>query len=265
MAEEQKVPAEGQTEQKAPVTPETGKAEVSQEAPSTSPYAGKSTEDLVKMYTELEKKLGEQSGELGEHRKYRDQMDVVLRAIYSDTDLYNKVDTKIKEQQGITTEVPKETKAPEVAPTVDNDTRRAVENQIIADFERKYGLENLPPEKKREMHVKIGNALARLADPGGKKTYAEILNSISLQNLPSFLEDSYFIANKSELIETAKLEALTRNRENEGATIGSIPSSSGNSSSVELTPAERETAEKMRIPPDKYLERKKQIIKETES
>jgi len=262
MADEQKAPdSQGQPVQ-APATPEAEKAEVKQEAPSNK-FVGKGTEELVKMYSELEKKLGEQSSEVSESRKFREQMDVVLQAIWADKNIYDNIDKKICEMRGVPSETPKELSTQQPVSSVDLDTRRAMENQIISDFERKYGMDQLQPDKKREMNVKIGNALARLADPGGKKTYAEILESISLQNLPSFLGDSYLIANKDDLVEKAKLEALTQRRETEGAAIGSIPSSSG-TSSTELTPAEREAAEKLKIAPDKYLERKKQIIKETE-
>ena len=221
------------------------------------------------MYVSLEKKMGEQSSEMNESRKFRTQMDTVLQAIWSDQDVYDKLDSKIKQMKGVQT--PEETQVAlngetpvtqTQQPTVDHEARRALEGQIISEFERKYGLNNLEADKKKEMHVKVGNALADLADPKGNKTYQEVISAISLEKLPSFLENAYFIANKSELVESAKLEGLINRREMDGAAIGSIPSSKGGSSDNVLTPRERETAKSMKIPEDKYLEKKKQILAE---
>jgi len=262
MADEDTAPEAGQPTE-APVTADTGQADL-QPAPSEDKFAGKSTEEVLKSYNELQKKLGEQATEVGELRSFRDQMDPVLQAVWADPDLYGKLDNKIKEMRGFGVlakeEAKEDGKGKTEVPSADLDTRRALENQIIADFERRYGIDQLAQNQRREMHVKIGNSLADLADPGGKMTYAEIVNTISLQKLPRYLENAYFIANKENLIETAKLEALTANKVNQQASIGSIPASSGMSSELELSASEREAAQKMGIPVAKYLARKKEIL-----
>src|SRR3990172_3648297 len=168
MLDEEKAPEVQGQPTEAPVTANTGQAD-GQPAPLEDKFAGKSTEEVLKSYNELQKKLGEQATEVGELRSFRDQMDPVLQAVWADPELYQRLDDKIKKQRG-------------------------------------FGAQ------KREMHVKIGNALADLADPGGRMTYADIVNTISLQKLPRYLENAYFIANKEALIETAKLEALTANK-----------------------------------------------------
>ena len=263
MLDEEKAPEVQGQPTEAPVTANTGQAD-GQPAPLEDKFAGKSTEEVLKSYNELQKKLGEQATEVGELRSFRDQMDPVLQAVWADPELYQRLDDKIKEQRGFGAPKREETKKDgeqkKEIPAADLDTRRALENQIIADFERKYGVDQLAPNQKREMHVKIGNALADLADPGGRMTYADIVNTISLQKLPRYLENAYFIANKEALIETAKLEALTANKVNQQGSIGSIPSSSGMSSELELSASERETAQKMGIPVAKYLARKKEIL-----
>ena len=268
MADEQpQAPQSGQPEKpKAPVTPDTGQATDKQAAPSENKFAGKSPEELAKAYSELEKKLGDSSNELGELRKFREQMDVVLQAIWADQDVYNSVDKKIKEIRGVPVENGQTQTnvegSPQITSPVDTDTRRALEAQIIDQFERRYGLDGLDPTKRREEHTKLGTALAEMLDPGGTKTYQEILNSVSLARLPKYLENAFFLANRDELIEKEKLKALTQNRENEGAAIGSLPSSSGSASNLSLTAAEKEAASKMKISEDKYLERKKQIAED---
>src|SRR3990167_5788172 len=151
MADEPKAPEVGQAEQ-TPSPSQDGKVEQKVEtAPSI-----KSIEQVEKERAELEKKLGEQGRELGDLRKYKDQADQVFSTIWADQELYNTVDKKIKESRGINTEEPKEngrTEAPQS--TVDIDTRRAMEQRIVDEFSRKYGLDNLPPEKRREEYTKV--------------------------------------------------------------------------------------------------------------
>jgi hypothetical protein len=271
MAEEAKSPAPQEDKVgPAPEAPASGQAETKpQEAPSEVPekFKGKSPQEIAKMYVELEGKIGDQSKEIGEAREYQRKMDAVLQAIWSDPNLYNQVDLQIKKISGVDvpdTKPPEVPKAPEKpdekkdqVPQPDLDTRKAMESQIINDFFRRYGIDQMEPEKRRESQVKIGTALAEMLDPGGKKSYQQIMTEVSLQKLPRFLENAYIIANKDSLTTQAVGKA------DEGA-IGSIPSSgSGVAETLTLSPEEREIAKKQGITEEKYLTRKKEILEAT--
>ena len=260
--EEKKEVPQGQPQEPAPAPVAEPKAET-QEAPSISKdvYTGKSVEDVAKMHSELEKKLGESSQEVGKLRDFKEKMDVVLNVLGQDPTLYNQVDNAVRKYQGLATE-PVETNQQPTLPVRD-DTRRAVESQIIDEFERKYGINALPADKKKEQHQKIGASLAELLDPGGNKTVQQIIGDVPLDRLNRYLDHAYLLANRDQLVETAKLEALTKNREAEYGAIGGIPASGGTLSDITLTPAEREVARKQGIPEEKYLERKKQIATES--
>ena len=265
MAEEAKspVPPEDKTGP-APEAPASGQAETKQqEAPSELPekFKDKSPQEIAKMYVELEGKIGDQSKEVGDLRDYQRKMDSVLQAIWSDPNIYNQVDLQIKKISGVElpeTKPPDEKKIPDKPeekkaelPQPDLDTRKALESQIINDFFRRYGIDQLEPEKRREAQVKLGTALAEMHDPGGKKPYPQIMSEISLQKLPRFLENAYLIANKDSLTSQAA------GKTDEGA-IGSIPSSASTTAeSLTLSPAEREVAKKQGISEEKYLQRKK--------
>ena len=260
-------PIEGQ----APPTeaPEpTGQApepEIKTEAPlKPDKFEGKADEDVKKSYAELEKKFGEQSNEVAQAREVSEKMGVVLAAISADPQLYQSVENQIRKmynQPPIEDQVQQQNQQP--TPEKD-DTRRAVTNNIMDDFYRRYGVDKLEADKKKEVTTKIGVALAEMLDPGGTKNYNEILSSISLERLPRYLENAYYLANKEELIEQSKLEAIQQSRENEMATIGSIPSSSGMNGQMQLTQAERATAQKMGISEENYLKRKKEIAVQTQ-
>jgi len=256
----------------APEAPASGQAATKpQEAPSELPekYKGKTQQEIAGMHQELEGKIGDQSKELGDLRSYQQKMDSVLQAIWSDPNIYNQIDLQMKKISGVDVpqakpeeakvpEKPGEKKPEEIAPPApDQDTRKAVEGQIIADFMARYGVNQLDPEKQKEMKGKIGVALAEMLDPGGKKQYSQILSEISLQKLPRFLENAYVIANKDSLT------SQTVGKPEEGA-IGSIPSSASTTAeSLTLSPAEREIAKKQGVTEEKYLQRKKEIL-ETE-
>lgn len=260
MADETKeTPKEGQSpETKAPETPDSGQAKETTQAAPSNKFEGKSPEELAKAYVELEKKLGEQSQELGESRKYREQVDVVLQAIWADKDIYNSVDKKIRELRGAPIQTDTNTNEGKPEPqSNDTDTRKALETQIIDQFEKKFGLDQMESQKRRDMHTKIGTALAEMLDPGGTKTYQEILNDVSLARLPKYLDNAYFLANREEL-----QKSITQSKENEAGAIGSIPSSSGRTSDLTLSASERDVAEKMGVTEEKYLERKKQIAEQ---
>jgi len=262
--DENKVPQDGQTtEDKVPSTPDGQTQETEGEAPKQSVpdnLQGKSTTDLVKMYGELERKLGEHSSELGESRKFKQEMGVVLQAIYSDPNLTEAVKKEILKISGQETK-PDEDKKPTSSVSEDSikEIRRVQEQTIMKGFEDKYGFSGLDSEKKQEAYNKVGDALLNLLDPGGKKSRDEVLDSIDLTRLPYYLDNAYYLANRDGELEKAGKEGMARAMQNRGGMIGGIPSSGSVSSSDSLTTDEREVARKMGISDQDYLKNKKEL------
>ena len=245
------------------------------EAPLNLPekFNGKSAEEIAKSYIELEKKLGDQSNTIEEGKKFQAQMDTVLQAIWADPDLYRKVENGVKKFTSGETipetrkvEEPKkgdeEPKGAEVNPQI-SDLRVAQENQILKDFQSKYGYSNLSDKERKDSFTRLALALAELVDPSGSKPIKKILSEIPLAKLPRYLENAHFIANKEQVVAQAKRSALLSQQENEAGSIGSFAASSGKTEpSVTLTSREREVAQKMGISEEAYAKRKGQIQSE---
>jgi hypothetical protein len=248
-----------QAEQPAPDKPEKDGGEPLQ---VPEKLQNKSTEDLVKMYGELERKLGEQSGEVKQARDIQEKMNIVLKAISQDPELYNRVEkavqTTISGEQPLSPDVKRgDMEAGKAQEPQGNDQRRYLENQAIADFHRKFGVDRLPSEERQKLMQEVSTAWANMIDPKGRKTKQELLSSVELDVLPQQLENAYWLAKKATLIDKGNLP------NQDFASIGSVPGSSGKAEEgVTLTPQEQKIAEKLGIDPDKYAKQKQQIRKE---
>jgi len=283
MADDNKSPSidevkDAKPTQTAPDSSESGKAQdESTEAPSQLPekFKGKSADEIVKAYVELEKKLGEQSKTVEESRKLKEETDTMLRAIWSNPDLYRQVEEGINKY--ISGETLPDTKKPskkdggeeaknDVITSQISDMRRAQENRILNEFFTKFGYNNLPQDKRQEKNKTLVLSLAEMIDPGGKKPLKQILSEVSLDKLPKYLENAHFLANKEDLIEQGKTSALISAEENRAASIGSFSATSnvGKSDSVSLTKREREVAQKMGISDEDYAKQKLAMAKEAE-
>lgn len=254
-------------EKKVPEVSDQGKSEdkaeaLSQELPEN--LKGKSPEEITGMYRNLEKKLGEQSGEVAEARKTQEKMNTVLQAIWRNPDLYRGVEREIQAMasgQAVLTDRQPKGREEEAGKTKedskDADIRRHLENQAIADFQTKFGIDKLSVGERQELMNKVSTAWANMLDPRGRKTKQELLSSVELDILPSQLENAYWLTQKDALLDKGKLPGQ------DYASWGSVPSSSGRKDEgVELTAQERQIAEKLGIEPDKYLKRKQQISSE---
>jgi len=286
MSDEKSSPKEDKEQEKpAPDSGESGKADEkkSTEAPlkvTPEKLQGKSPEEVTKMYVELEKKIGEQSTKVSEAKKLRDDMDVVLKAIWADPDLYRQVETGIKKYQsgdslpegrGLKDKMPdKKTddkkgdeeakKDQEVNPEV-LEIRKSEENRVLNDFFKKFGYSNLNQDQRKEKYAQLAMSLAELVDPSGKRPIANVLRTIPLSKLPKYLENAHFIVNKDELIQKGKRSAMISQEENNQASIGSFAASSGKKDgSVQLTNRERDVARKMGVSEEKYAKRKAEMI-----
>lgn len=224
-------------------------------------FRGKSPEELYQSYSELEKKLGEQSSEVEKAKKTKADMDLVLQAIWSDPELYQKTQAAIlKVERG---EILPETRTSTLDNTSkgnseSNDEVRAVtQNRIFSDFNDKYRISALPSEQKAETLKKIANEVAEMVDPGGNKSMKEIYNSIRLDKLDSILEKAYKLAYLDD-VASGKVD-----QSNIFAAFGRTPSSSGAAQDQDsaLTKEELQMAEKLGVTPEKYAKQKKNINK----
>ena len=241
------VPDAGKTEEvKTPPTDSNSSGDAhKQEVPEK--LQGKSDSELVKMYVELEKKIGEQGNELGQARKFQQDMALVLETIEANPNLKTEIQKELKKATGFKEP---DVNKPSQDSTKTDETRRAVEAQIIKEFEGTHGLNSLNQEEKAKTYSKIGDELIDMFDPSGKKTTAQILDEIDLTKLPRMLEKAYFLVNRGEGENRAQKEGM----------IGSIPSSSSVSDSEGLNQDERKAAKRLGISEDDYLKQKKEIL-----
>lgn len=210
---------------------------------------GKTVEDIARMYTELEKTYGKHSQEVNTYRKKVEEWETLGRVIKGNPELEKQLVAEIEKISGKSTET---TSTNGEKPRVD-DTRKAVESTIISTFEKNYGIDRLPGERKTELFSKIADELGDMLDPGGNKNMRQILNEISLEKLPKYLEKAYKLATMDDVAEQGRVKGLAEARMNSEAAFGSIPSSGGNSNKIELTPKQQEVARRMGISEEKYI------------
>jgi len=253
---------------------ESGSSEAKKdtEAPLKLPekLKGKSAEEITKMYLEAEKKIGEQSTSVSEAKKLKEQTDVMLKAIWSNPDLYRQVESGINsylsgEKLPDTRKKTKpkkggeEAKGTEMSPEV-ADIRKATENRILGEFRSDLGYNNLPAKESQEKFTKTAVVLAELLDPSGKKSVKEIVAGVPLDRLPKYLRYAHRIAHSADAEKQATRSALASVEENKAASIGSFPASSGKAEGkIQLTNRERETASAMGISEEDYAKSKAAI------
>lgn len=257
------VPQGGQTEKvDEPKVPSSPDGETKQgEAPldqSVTPESlkGKSADELVGMYAEAQRKIGEQGNELGNLRQFQRDAAVVLQAINQNPDIREKVETELLKIQGIN---PDEVKKEEPTAKVDAatvDTRKAVEGQIMKDFEQDYGLTNLDSEKRSQIYMAVGRELHDMLNPGGDKTIPQILDSIELTKLRGMLDKAYYLATRDQVVADAAKEGELRAKQNLSAAIGGISSSSEISKEAELNSEERDVARRLGMSEEDYKKHK---------
>lgn len=222
------------------------------EAPSKLPPSlqGKTPEQIAEMYVHLEKKLGEQSDEINTARQLREDIDIVLRALYKNPALYRQVEEEIRQLQGIPKEEKKEKRdGEEVAP---DDVRKAEQNRVIGEFETQFKIKDLSKEKRSELNKRIVQELVEMRDPSGKKTVVQVFNEIPVDQLHKYLEKAFWLARKSVLVDEGS--SIT---EEDLSSIGSLSASSLKSDNkFGLTEGEIKTAERLGVPLEKYAKQK---------
>lgn len=227
-------------------------------APSDIPekFQGKEAADIVKMYGDLERKLGEQSTTIAEAKQIKQNMEVIAKAVATDPDLANRLEKAAqkvmygkdddKNDDGKNKDDGEVRSKPD--PRVD-EMRRVTESKIIDEFANGHGIDT-KSDKGKEMMKEIGKTLADLVDPSGTKTVQQVLDSIGLEHLPKALENAFWVANKDAVVE-GKSEV-------DFASIGRMSSSNSKSEPREgLTESEKAVAKKLGVSEKDYLAYKK--------
>jgi hypothetical protein len=221
-------------------------------------FKGKTAEDIAKSYLELEKTLGTHTNEVSEVRGKLEQWEKLGQVLEANPELYKQVESEIDKLSGKKTDT---TVNDQVSQDV-KDTKLATENQIINGFEQRYNIHHLVPEKRQDLQKKIGQELAEMLDPGGKKTVKQVIDSIPLTRLPNYLEKAYRLATINDKEEQIRANTLIEARQNSEASFGSMSSASLRQSKGELTDQEKGIAKKMGISEEKYLAQKLKIAEE---
>lgn len=214
-------------------------------------YRGKTAKEIAKMHQEAEKALGAHSQELGSSRKEIENWRVLGQLIKSRPDLAKEIEREIEKLEGkpATTETP----------AVRDDTRIATEQIIIDKFEQQFGLTTLPAEKRALLNKKIGQELSEMLDPSGKKSVSQILNSISLNVLPKFLEKAYKLATGNDREEQIRVETYLTARQNSEASFGGMPSSSARGNAITLTEKQKAAARGLKISEEDYIKQLQEL------
>lgn len=220
-------------------------------------FRGKSVAEVAKSYSELEKQLGKQGTSLKDYEKKLADWEAFGQFLESNPALFKQVEDEIKRASA--TNRPSDTK--DADPGRD-DTRAATVKIITDNFEKRYGLDQLPVEKRTEVTQAIATELAEMLDPGGKKPTREVLQNIPLDRLDKYLDKAYRLATVGDAAEKARAEAYLTARQNNEASFGNIPSSSANGQKGSLTEDEKKVARRMGISEEAYLKQKEAIAQQ---
>lgn len=226
----------------------------SQELPDN--FRGKSATEIADMYQNLEKKMGEQSKELGDVRKLKGDMDQVLQVLWKNPELFQQVERELLRSQGHELpEVrdPKKKGDGEAASTDGNDDIRSeAQTRVIASFEQQFKIQELPSEKRKELNKKIATEFAELRDPEGTKPVSQLIKETPVNQLGKLLEKAYWLSVKDSFVDQGASVDI--------ASIGSMAASSGKADdSHGLSDREAQVARNLGISPEEYAKNKKKL------
>jgi hypothetical protein len=219
------------------------------------------------MYQDAEKKIGEQSAEVHSVREkekaiaeQEKNMQVLLNAIYADPKNVESATSWINrylgvDQQAESTESGEGSGKSSLGESSD-DTRKTLQNLILADFYKRHGLHQLSPDERKAEEAKLAGSFAELLDPGGKKPMRKLLNEVPLDRLDKYLEKAYRDVNYDKVMSDARMKGLLSAEENRQASIGSLSSSGAKGGSIALSPEEKQVADRLGISYEAYAKSK---------
>ena len=214
-------------------------------APLPKNLEGKTPDEILKMYSEAERKIGEMSAEVKAARDKEAKYQPILDTIWENQEIFNALDQALQNKSK-----PKEDK-PQGQSTAQDETRAATEGLIISRFEDRYGINKMTDNERVELKQKIGQEVFDISGVS--------LSQVPLARLENILEKAYILANKDKLREAGKLEGIAEANANNAGAFGALPSSESKTETVTLSPKEREAAIKLGIGVEKYLEQKKKV------
>ena len=244
----------GKVDEQKPVANQEPKADEGkkEDVPAWKVIAGdkfKNEAELAKAYSELEKEKGSIAAQLGEAREFTQTIQPLLEVIRDDPELFKQLDERMK-SKGIPKDLTKA--SPEEKSKASDEVRSVATDLIISRFEESKGIDKLTPEQRKTSREKIGTVISEMT--------GQALTDIDLRRLGSVLENAYTLANKDEMIEKSKLEALAQAQGLDSASIASLQSSQVKKEDG-LSPEEGRVAERMGLSREQYLEGKKKVNK----
>lgn len=215
------------------------------------------TEDpREKRIRELESELGRMGNELGSQKEFIEQANVVINTVAYNPELKSKFQEAYQKAYGIPAEQQeKKDTATTVAGDVDEESKRlnqdvadikaSTREEKVAEFEKRFGITNLPADQQKKVRAEIGTYLS---------DFGQNIKTVPLTKLPVLLERTYMSIKAKELKEEGRLEGFAEARENAYGTINTMPSGNINPSSSGITPKQAEIAEKLGVDPEKVAE-----------
>ncbi len=256
-------PINGQT---APTTSDPGSSSQGQSQPTSTEahsqelpenFRGKSAVEIANMYQNLEKKMGEQSKEIGDIRKLKGDMDQVLQVLWKNPELFSQVERELLRSQGHELpEVrdPKSERGAEPKKDGNEDIRSEAQTRVISSFEQKFKIQELPADRRKQLNKQIATEFAELRDPNGNKPVSQLIKETPVDQLEKFLEKAYWLAVKESFVE--------RGTSIDMASIGSLGAGGGKpDTSHGLSDREAQIASKLGVSPEEYAKNKKNLNK----
>jgi hypothetical protein len=219
-----------------------------------------------KRIKELESEIGRMGNELGSQKEFIEQANVVINTVAYNPELKSKFQEVYQRAYGVPAEQQvKEETTPKIAGDVDEQSERlnkdvadikaSTREEKVAEFEKRFGITNLPADQQKKVRAEIGTYLS---------DFGQNINTVPLTKLPVLLERTYMSIKAKELKEEGRLEGFAEARENAYGTINTMPSGNINPSSSGITPKQAEIAEKLGVDPEKVAESWKKAKEEGE-
>ncbi|MGH2613201.1 MAG: hypothetical protein ACRDFB_09180 [Rhabdochlamydiaceae bacterium] len=228
-------------------------------------FKGKSAGDIAKSYLDLEKKLGEQSdynqtkAQLTDRTKQIQQWEALGKVIQANPALYYQIESAIKNQTPSQRSQVQPDNKSELELT---DVKLATQNQIIGQFEGRFGINDLPTEDRDSLKQRVGRELHSLVDVKRSKPFEQVLAEIPLDQLPLYLEKAYRLATDDDDKERQRMKGMLEARKNNQAAFSNNTSRSIATNQTELTSEEKNVARRLGIGEEKYLKQKQEIAKQ---